>query len=73
MKKTIYSKNHQYLVKKLIEARKKADLKQQDVAQQLKRTQSYVSKIESGQCRIDVVQLKELAGIYKKKLDFFIK
>jgi hypothetical protein len=26
-----------------------------------------------GQRRIDIVQLKEFAEIYKKKLDFFIK
>jgi transcriptional regulator with XRE-family HTH domain len=73
MDKTIYTQAHVYLVKQLRRARKKARLKQKDVARKLHRTQSYVSKIEGGQCRIDIVQLKELAGIYKKSLDFFIK
>lgn len=72
MGKTIYSKSHRYIVKQLIKARKKAGLKQKDVAGKLKRTQSYISKMEAGQRRIDVVQLKELAEIYKKRLDYFI-
>ncbi|MDP3732146.1 MAG: helix-turn-helix transcriptional regulator [Candidatus Omnitrophota bacterium] len=73
MNKTIFTKSHRYLVKQLTAARKQAKLKQKDVARRLDRTQSYVSKIEAGQRRIDIVQLKELAGIYKKKIDFFIK
>jgi len=73
MDKTIYTKTHRYLVKQLIKARKQARLKQGDVARKLGRTQSYISKIEVGQRRLDIVQLKELAAAYKKKLDFFIK
>jgi len=73
MKKTIYTKKHKYLVSQLIKARKKSMLKQSDVARKLGRTQSYISKMESGQTRIDIVQLKELSEIYNKKIDFFIK
>jgi len=73
MNKTIYTKSHRHLVNKLIKARKQVKLKQEDVAKKLGRTQSYISKIESGQRRIDIVQLKEFAEIYNKKLDFFIK
>lgn len=72
MGKTIYTKSHRYMVGQLIKARKKAGLKQEDVARKLGRTQSYVSKIEAGQRRIDIIQLKELAEIYKKKFDFFL-
>jgi len=73
MDKTIYSKPHRRLVKQLVNARKQTGLKQEEVARKLGRTQSYISKIEVGQRRIDIVQLKEFAEIYKKKLDFFIK
>jgi DNA-binding XRE family transcriptional regulator len=73
MDKTIYSAGHKALVKKLIEARKERNLQQKDVAKLLSRTQSYISKIEAGQRRIDLIQLKEFAKIYKKNLDFFIK
>jgi transcriptional regulator with XRE-family HTH domain len=72
MDKTIFTESHKYLVGQLIKARKKARLNQADVAKKLGRTQSYISKIESGQRRIDTVQLKEFAAIYKKKLDFFL-
>ncbi len=72
MEKTIYSRGHKALVGKLIEARKNAGLRQQDAAKLLGRTQSYVSKIEAGQRRIDLIQLREFAKIYKKDLGFFI-
>jgi len=38
----------------------------------LKKTQSYISKIESGQRRLDIIQLKSFAKIYKKDLEYFI-
>jgi len=72
MQKTIYSKEHKELVEKLVEARKDAGLRQEDAAKLLDRTQSYISKIEAGQRRVDIIQLKEFAKIYKKVLDFFI-
>jgi transcriptional regulator with XRE-family HTH domain len=71
-KKTIYSQEHKQLVERLIKAREAAKLRQEDVAEELGRTQSYISKIESGQRRVDIVQLQELANIYKKPLKYFI-
>ncbi|MDD5129323.1 MAG: helix-turn-helix transcriptional regulator [Candidatus Omnitrophica bacterium] len=73
MDKTIFTKAHKDLVAKLIRARKAAKLKQSDVAKKLGRTQSYVSKIEAGQRRLDTVQLSELATVYKKNLRYFIE
>lgn len=73
MDKTIYTKSHRHLVSQLVKARRQARLKQEEVAKKLGRTQSYISKLESGQRRIDIVQLKEFAETYKKKLDFFIE
>jgi len=72
MDKTIFTKTHQDLVSRLVKARRASKLRQEDVAKKLGRTQSYISKIESGQRRIDTVQLKELAAIYKKKIQDFI-
>jgi len=72
MDKTIFTKSHKDLVERLIKARKATKLKQTEVAKKLGRTQSYISKIEAGQRRIDTVQLKEFAAIYKKKLRYFL-
>lgn len=73
MKKSIYSNDYNYLTKQLRTARIEAGLNQKEVAGKLNRTQSYVSKIESGQLRVDVIQLNELAEFYGKSLDYFLK
>ena len=73
MNKTIYSQDHKNLVEKLKQARVEVGLDQEEAAKLLGKTQSYVSKIESGQRRIDVIQLKNFTKIYKKSLNFFIK
>jgi len=73
MAKAIFSKDHKYTVEQLKKARLEADLDQSEVAKLLGKTQSHVSKIEAGQRRLDVVQIKEFSRIYKKDLSFFIK
>jgi len=73
MPRAIYTKDHNAIVKRLKEARIESGLGQIEVAKKLGRTQSYLSKIESGQRRFDVLQLKEFAKLYKKSLDYFVK
>jgi len=73
MPRAIYTKDHNAIVERLKTARIEAGLGQVEVAKKLGRTQSYVSKIESGQRRFDVLQLKEFAKLYSKPLDFFVK
>jgi len=73
MGKSIYSKEYKGVVDKLKKARQKAGLKQEEVASKLKKPQSFISKIESGERRVDVAELKQLAKIYKKDINFFIK
>jgi len=73
MIKTIYSKDHKFLTEQLKKARVEAGFDQEKAAELLGKTQSYISKIEAGQRRVDVIQLKEFARVYKKSLDYFIK
>lgn len=73
MTKTIYTKEYKIIIQKLKKARQLTGLKQNEVAKKLGKPQSYISKIESGERRIDIVELKQLSKIYKKSLDFFMK
>ncbi len=72
MTNTIYTKDHKDVVERLKKARQEIGLDQIEVAKLLRKTQSHVSKIESGQRRVDVISLKELARIYKKPIRYFI-
>ena len=72
MKKTIYTKQYKTLIERLKTARLHSGLNQIQVAKSLRITQSHVSKIESGQRRLDVIQLKEFAKLYKQDIKYFI-
>jgi transcriptional regulator with XRE-family HTH domain len=52
---------HEALRTFLVEKRKKAGLTQAQVAAKLRRYQSFVANLESGEGRIDAVELVELA------------
>ena len=53
-------------------AREEAGLTQADVAVGLGKPQSYVSKCESGERRVDVVELEEFANLYGKSFEYFL-
>jgi len=72
MKKSIHTKEYAYFVEKLREARQGSGLTQVQVAKKLKRPQSYISNVESGQQRVDVVELQKFAKLYKKDINYFI-
>jgi len=72
MSKSIYLKDYRNMIEKLKKARLGAGLKQEDVASKLEKPQSYVSKIERGERRLDIVELKKIAKIYNKNIIYFI-
>jgi transcriptional regulator with XRE-family HTH domain len=57
MEKSIYSKEYQTFLRCLREARKNAGLTQSQLAERLGESQSFISKCERGERRIDVVEL----------------
>jgi transcriptional regulator with XRE-family HTH domain len=59
--RTLDSPRHEALRAFLVESRDKAGLNQIDVAKRLRRSQSYVSYVETGQKLVDVVELMEWA------------
>lgn len=72
MAKSIHSNEYKNVLKKLQKARSEAGFTQAEVSQKLKKPQSYISKIERGERRIDITELSILAKIYRKSLNFFI-
>jgi len=73
MGKSVYSKEYEFVLEQLKAARLEAGLTQKDIAEKLGKPQSYISKCESGERRLDNVELNKLAKLYKKPLSFFTK
>jgi len=67
----IHSHEYKIMLKKLVDARNGVGMSQARVAEKLSKPQSYVSKCESGERRIDVIELKKFAQLYNKTLDYF--
>jgi transcriptional regulator with XRE-family HTH domain len=55
----------------LKEARQKSGLKQTEIAKALGKPQSYISKCESGERKIEAVMLQEFAKVYGVPCSFF--
>lgn len=54
--KSIYSADYKRLLELLVEARKQAGVTQEQLATRLRRPQSFVSKVERGERRLDVIE-----------------
>lgn len=73
MIKSIRTKEYAYFVERLRRARLEAKLTQVQVAKKIDRPQSHISNVESGQQRVDVVELKRFAKLYGKDINYFIR
>ncbi len=71
--RSIHTPAYRRLLERLRAARVKAGLTQVDVAKRLGKPQSFVSSCESGQRRIDVVELHEFARLYGVKTGYFLE
>jgi len=70
---TRHPERYRTLLLRLKEARKAAGMSQEGVAAALGVRQKYVSKIETGERRLDPLELEELANLYGKPLQFFLE
>ena len=73
MTKTIYSKEYRAFLRILRDARKEAKLSQEELAKKLRQTQSFVSKCERGERRIDVVELHHFCRAMGLPFSTFVK
>jgi len=68
VEKSIYSAEYQQLCALLRQLRREAGLTQAQVADRLDVPQSFVSKYESGERRLDVIELRHVAAAMGKTL-----
>lgn len=71
--KSIHKPEYQTLLELLIEVRDKAGLKQTELAALLGRSQSYVSDVERGGRRLDLLQLREYCQACGQDLVGFVR
>ena len=72
MRKSIHTNERAVFVKQLKKARLEAGLTQAEVANKLKCSQSWVSKIELGELRVEAIWLNRLAKLYGKSIEYFL-
>jgi transcriptional regulator with XRE-family HTH domain len=73
MDKTLYTKGQLEFQRLLRELRQQAALRQQDVAELIDEPQSFVSKYESGERRLDILELREVCQALGISLAQFVK
>ena len=61
---SVHSEKYKAFLRLLIKARMASGLTQQQLAHKLGKHQSYVSKYESGERRLDVIEFIELTNIF---------
>ena len=72
MEKNLYTKRQKKLLQLLRDIRLDARLRQEDVAESLEKPQSFVSKYESGERRLDVLELLDVCEAVGISLTDFV-
>ena len=68
-----YSQKNNKLIMRLRSARLEAGLTQIQAGKKLKKPQSYLSKVERGERKIEAIELADFAKIYNKDINYFHK
>ena len=72
MEKTIYTAEYAQLLRLLRETREKANVTQTELAERLGRSQSFVTKFERGDRRLDAIQLRTICQVLGTDLVSFV-
>lgn len=71
--RSLHAPAYRRFLERLCEARRAAGMTQSDVAARLGKPQSYVSKCESGERRVDVIELDGFARLYRREIAEFVR
>lgn len=72
MKKSLANKNHQHYLALLRRIRTERGLRQREIAERLGQPQSFVSKYESGERRLDLLELEQVCAACDTDLVSFV-
>jgi transcriptional regulator with XRE-family HTH domain len=73
MDKSVFTREYAVLLQTLRDARRGAGVTQVELARRLGQTQSFVSKCERGEARLDVVQLRTICLSLGTTLSAFVR
>ena len=68
-----FQKTYDALLQRLIEAREEVGLSQREVSEHMGMAHSYLSKCETGDRRIDLMEFLQLAKPYRESPQFFLE
>lgn len=68
----LYRQEYEGFLLRLRNARLESGLTQQEVAIYLGKSQTFVSRSETGERRVDIVELQFFARVYGKPVEFFL-
>lgn len=73
LEKTIYAPDYAIVLRLFREAREAAGVTQVELAERLGQSQSFVSKVERGERRLDILQLRSILAEFGVTLPQFVE
>lgn len=73
MEKSIHTRDYTAALRLLRESREAAGVTQVELAKKLRLTQSLYSKMERGECRLDIIQLRKVCHAIGLTLPQFVE
>jgi len=73
MEKSVFTREYATVIRLLKQVRKEAGITQVELAKKLHLTQSLLSKMERGECRLDIVQLRTICQALGLTLPEFVQ
>lgn len=70
---SLHSEAYKRFLRRLRQARKEAGLTQVDVAKAFRTDQGMISRSETGERRVDAVELAQFAKLYRKPMEWFVE